>query len=63
MIIKNQAQCLVCGDVVESKTRWDFKMCTCGNLAVDGGLDYAKRSAKYPDKYREMSIHEKDKQS
>ncbi len=43
-IIKNAAKCLNCGDVVESTYRHDFVMCSCGNLAVDGGKDYLKRS-------------------
>ena len=55
-IIKNQARCLVCGDVVVSKHTHDFVTCTCGNLSVDGGLDYQKRSCKDPSKYEEMTI-------
>lgn len=45
-ILRNRARCLECGDVVESKTRHDFKTCSCGNLSVDGGHDYLKRSAR-----------------
>ena len=41
----NAAKCLVCGDVLVSRTRHDFKTCQCGNLSVDGGEDYVKRSA------------------
>ena len=43
-IIHNTAKCLVCGDIIESKYRHDFVLCSCGNLAVDGGHDYLKRS-------------------
>jgi len=42
-IITNAAECLLCGDVIESTHRHDFKWCSCGNLAVDGGRDYTKR--------------------
>ncbi len=44
IIIKNAAKCLNCGEIVESTYRHDFVMCSCGNLAVDGGRDYLKRS-------------------
>lgn len=43
-IIRNAAGCLLCGDVIESETVHDFKSCSCGNLSVDGGLEYSKRS-------------------
>lgn len=43
-IIRNAARCDGCGDVIESKSRHDFVTCSCGNLSVDGGLDYTKRS-------------------
>lgn len=43
-IKSNKAQCLRCGDIVESKTRHDFVWCRCRSLAVDGGQDYLKRS-------------------
>lgn len=42
-IIKNKAQCLKCGDVIESKHRHDFVWCKCQSVAVDGGKDYLKR--------------------
>lgn len=45
MITRNSARCLNpdCGDEIESTHRHDFRWCSCGNLAVDGGLDYARR--------------------
>lgn len=42
-LVRNAAECGECGDVIESRHRHDFVWCSCGNLAVDGGLDYAKR--------------------
>ena len=38
------AKCLKCGDIIESRHTHDYVMCSCGNLAVDGGKDYCKRS-------------------
>ena len=58
MILKNQAQCLVCWDILESAHRHDFKTCQCSNLSVDGGKDYVKRSAFDPSRFREMTIYE-----
>lgn len=43
---KNKAQCRLCGDVIESTHRYDFKWCMCGEIAVDGGKDYRRRCAK-----------------
>ena len=44
MIISNKIKCKFCGDIIESKNRHDFKFCSCGKWAVDGGHDYLKRS-------------------
>lgn len=45
---RNRAKCLGCDEMVESASRHDYRSCSCGNLHVDGGLDYIKRS--YGDK-------------
>lgn len=42
-IIKNQAMCKICGDIIESKTSHDFVTCSCGALSVDGGHEYIRR--------------------
>lgn len=39
-IIRNAIRCKKCGDIIESKTVHDFKFCSCGSCAVDGGHDY-----------------------
>lgn len=44
MIIHNRIKCKRCGDIIESTHRHDFKWCSCGQCAVDGGHDYLKRS-------------------
>jgi tRNA(Ile2) C34 agmatinyltransferase TiaS len=46
VVVKNKAQCKLCGDVIESVHRHDFKWCKCGEIAVDGGKSYIKRAAK-----------------
>ena len=42
-IIKNAIKCNFCGDVIESTHVHDFKWCSCGKCAVDGGHDYLRR--------------------
>ena len=42
-IIKNAAQCKLCGDILVSEHRHDFKTCSCGEICVDGGRSYIKR--------------------
>jgi len=44
-VIRNRAQCAKCGDIIESTNRHDFVTCGCGEISVDGGLDYLRRSA------------------
>lgn len=45
-IITNEARCLSCGDVIRSMHRHDCVSCSCGNLHVDGGLNYTKRTIR-----------------
>lgn len=35
-------QCPTCNDIVYSRARHDFRPCSCGEIAVDGGFDYYK---------------------
>ena len=45
-VIRNRAKCLLCGDIIESMSHYDYKTCSCGNLAVDGGHEYTRRVCK-----------------
>ena len=57
MILRNAIRCKLCGDVIESTYRHDFKWCKCGNCAVDGGKSYLKRCFKTrPDDLEELSV-------
>jgi hypothetical protein len=44
VVVTNEARCLKCMDVIQSVHRHDFVTCSCGNLSVDGGDSYLKRS-------------------
>jgi len=39
-------KCKLCGDIIESKSRHDWVECNCGEIFVDGGLDYFRAGAK-----------------
>ena len=42
-IICNKIKCKKCGYVIESNSTNDYKKCSCGAVAVDGGKDYLKK--------------------
>ena len=54
IIITNKVKSINCGDIIESKTINDFKRCSCGKIAIDGGHDYLKRIGSKED-YIELS--------
>jgi hypothetical protein len=43
VIVSNRARCLKCNDIIESKHRHDFVMCSCESIFVDGGTSYLRR--------------------
>lgn len=48
-------QCLECGEILESKYRYDFQMCKCLNQSfVDGGEDYMRAGGKDLNKIKVM---------
>jgi hypothetical protein len=55
-IVKNQAKCLKCGEVVESKSRHDFRECKCGNVFVVGGRSYIHHGFRDESLYADWSI-------
>ena len=55
-LIRNAIKCNHCGDIIESKYTHDFKWCSCGAVAVDGGLSYTRRCFKNsPDDFTNMN--------
>ena len=47
-------KCKKCGDIIESKTVHDFKWCSCGACAVDGGREYLRRVGEF-DSWEDLS--------
>lgn len=43
VVLRNRARCRLCDQTLESRHPHDSKKCRCGNLIVDGGLDYVRR--------------------
>ena len=43
-ILRNRIKCKHCGDIIESTSVHDFKLCSCGKVAIDGGICYLKRT-------------------
>lgn len=54
-IIKNMIKCKRCGDIIESKSVYDYKSCSCGLVSVDGGCAYIRRCGD-PEDWEELSI-------
>lgn len=42
-LVRNSAHCLLCHSDIESVTRHMMTRCKCGNVSVDGRLEYARR--------------------
>ncbi|AXB29679.1 DUF7695 domain-containing protein [Faecalibacterium prausnitzii] len=53
-IVRNMIRCKKCRDVIESCTVYDFKFCSCGSCAVDGGHEYLRRCGN-PEDWEELS--------
>lgn len=41
-LLKNAASCRKCNTLLESKSKNDIKKCVCGNVTIEGGLEYAR---------------------
>lgn len=39
-------ECPNCKDIIYSRAHYDFRSCTCGDTAIDGGFDYTRIVAK-----------------
>lgn len=64
VLVKNAIKCKKCDEVIESKYTHDFKWCSCGSCAVDGGHDYLRRCGELTDwedvsEYKEIEIEPK----
>ena len=44
--MKNRAKCRLCNSIIESFHRYDYVTCKCGEIAIDGGLDEFRVTAR-----------------
>ncbi|MBJ6986085.1 DUF6634 family protein [Devosia sp. MC521] len=56
IIIRNSVRCLLCGEEIVSEDRHDFRYCSCGSVAVDGGNAYTRRVYKTDGSWVDTSI-------
>ena len=56
MMSKNAIKCKKSGEVIESVSLHDFKICLCGACAVGGGHEYLRRSAPSLDDFIDLSV-------
>ena len=60
-LLRNMVKCNICGDIIESTHRHDFKRCKCGRIFSDGGHDYVRVGFKEEGDYTDLSVYEGDK--
>lgn len=46
--------CPGCGDKIYSRSRHDFRTCSCESMSVDGGFDYVKISLSPEFKFEDI---------
>lgn len=54
-ILKNQIKCRACGEIVVSCRAHELVECSCGGVAVDGGVEYLRRVVSSMKNLCEMS--------
>lgn len=55
-IILNSIRCKTCKDLLVSLHVHDFRWCSCGKVAIDGGKEYLKRCGSSTD-YTDNSVY------
>lgn len=58
-ILVNKIRCRKCNDVIQSRYTHEYKRCKCGEVAVDGGLEYLRRIGARED-WEELSEYEEE---
>jgi hypothetical protein len=41
--VRNAVHCTLCKDTIQSNHSRDFKMCICGSIGIDGGIEPGNR--------------------
>lgn len=56
MVKVNAIQCPNCKDTIYSRACHDCRHCSCGNIFIDGGLDYYRAGGKYIEESKNVKI-------
>lgn len=59
-IVQNSVICSMCKDEIWSASVHDFKTCKCGNISVDGGMEYLRRVGNISS-YKDTSFYMTEK--
>lgn len=60
-LIVNKVRCKICGEVLESRHRHDYKTCSCDQKTmIDGGLDYGRYGGVDLDQIEHLSVYDND---
>jgi hypothetical protein len=54
---RHAVYCKLCKETVESKSNYDFKMCSCNSVGVDGGIGYGNRIIGSIENMEQRSIY------
>jgi hypothetical protein len=54
---RHAIQCRKCSETIESKHRHDFKYCSCGAVAIDGGICAGNRILGDPSDIEDRSVY------
>lgn len=52
----NAIQCKKCDDIVYSRATHDYRPCSCGLCAIDGGFDYTRIAFQNREDYVSITI-------
>lgn len=55
-ILRNSAKCHGCNEEIVSAFRHDFVTCSCGNVSVDGGGSYLRRTTRGSADFKDTSV-------
>jgi hypothetical protein len=55
IVIENKIKCHHCEDTIQSYSVHDYKKCSCGKCAVDGGTHYLHHTG-WPEDYEDLSV-------
>jgi hypothetical protein len=56
-MVRHAIQCKLCSDTLDSKHERDYKVCSCGKVAIDGGISDGNRIIGNPSDIKNVSMY------